>query len=524
MVTSPPYYNLRDYSTEGVVWGGDPTCEHQWGVRSYRRGNDNGPCGPKQLTNVGTLDRHELIRDAVCTKCGAWKGSLGLERFPDEYIEHLVWVFREVWRVLRDDGTLWLNIGDSRAGSGCGWSHSVKQMSVRQSQSLEQFRAVGNGRPPGYIGHKQANGLKPKDMMGIPWKLAFALQQDGCADLKAVKVLERMRDELLAEYADQPVPDKVANVLDRLGREYAQAKGNSWYLRHDVIWAKPNPMTESMQDRPTKAHEFVFLLTKREHYFYDHEAIKEPSTGQEGLAADFARDAHEELAPGQVALQHRAARKHRVETGMRNKRDVWWIALEGYKGAHYAVMPTKLVEPCVLAGTSARGACPECGAPWERIMERTTIPDPTAKGSRFDKGKTAVNGEGRVQEGDRYLERTVGWEPTCACAKEAAYHDCPKDEERRKQGLQSDKSGLHSQYLPQVQSETVGWEPTCLHDPQEPIPCEVLDPFCGSGTVGVVALETGRNFTGIDLNEDYLVQAGNRLCSAQIPLPMWEVA
>ena len=210
--------------------------------------------------------------------------QIGLEETPQQYVDQMVKVFREVWRVLKDDGTLWLNIGDSYSGSGkgpagnLGATHNERHMEHKHSAIVP-------------------DGLKPKDLVGIPWRLAFALQADG------------------------------------------------WYLRQDIIWAKPNPMPESVTDRCTKSHEYVFLLSKSRQYFYDHESIKEPSTGKSGTWSEKTHKAR---------IGHGAFNKEYVpsDDGLRNKRDVWNVALQPFKGAHFAVMPAALVEPCILAGSA----------------------------------------------------------------------------------------------------------------------------------------------------------------------------
>ncbi len=238
--------------------------------------------------------------------------QIGLEETPEEYIAKMVEVFREVKRVLRDDGTLWLNIGDSYAFSGKGGNpgHSphIKQKTNAGSLSVRNLKRGGDG-------------LKPKDLVGIPWMLAFALRADG------------------------------------------------WYLRCDIIWSKPNPMPESVTDRPTKAHEYIFLLSKSEHYFYDHEAIKEPAiySGLAGQSESGYKDAttyngkHSDKQRGHsrrhAGFNERWDKMTRKEqcSGMRNKRSVWQVPTKPYAGAHFATFPTKLIEPCILAGCPAGG-------------------------------------------------------------------------------------------------------------------------------------------------------------------------
>lgn len=255
-------------------------------------------------------------------------GQLGLELTPALYVANLVSVFREVWRVLKDDGTVWLNIGDSYASEGKGNNNG------RASSSLAGGWDTQESNPLKFS--KMGDGAKRKDLLGIPWRVAFALQDDG------------------------------------------------WYLRSDIIWHKPNPMPESVTDRPTKAHEYVFLLTKSERYYYDNEAIKEQvaeSTGPRLLRGvsdnhkningapgqtahtmnqprvnskySFARTVSESPPPGQQN-QHREDREDIEYSGTRNKRTVWTVATSPYSGAHFATFPPKLIEPMVLAG-SRRG-------------------------------------------------------------------------------------------------------------------------------------------------------------------------
>jgi DNA modification methylase len=219
-------------------------------------------------------------------------GQLGLERTPDEYVAGMVAVFREVKRVLRDDGTLWLNIGDSYFGSAQSGGASSPKLNGPQN-ATQGVRMV-----------KRGEGVKPKDLIGIPWMLAFALRADG------------------------------------------------WYLRSDIIWSKPNPMPESVTDRPTKAHEYVFLLSKSERYYYDAEAIAEPLEGKPHAPGNLAgRDGgHLRNDFGTDAMQ-------RVWglSGKRNRRSVWNVTTKPYSEAHFATYPPALIEPCILAGSPIGG-------------------------------------------------------------------------------------------------------------------------------------------------------------------------
>jgi DNA modification methylase len=219
-------------------------------------------------------------------------GQLGLEATPQEYVSNLVNVFREVRRVLKDNGTVWLNLGDSYAGSGKG-------RNADGSHQLGGKQGTNRGTIAGILTKSSATGLKPKDLVGIPWKVAFALQEDG------------------------------------------------WYLRQDIIWHKTNPMPESVKDRCTKSHEYMFLLTKSDRYYFDHEAIKED--------AKWERWGDQTVDKQQQGTAKWIGNKGKAELqalGKRNKRDVWSIPTQPYRGAHFAVFPEKLVEPCLLAGSS----------------------------------------------------------------------------------------------------------------------------------------------------------------------------
>lgn len=266
-VTSPPYYNLRDYGVDGQI---------------------------------------------------------GLEKSPEEYIEKLVEIFREVKRVLKKDGTLWVNVGDSYAGSGKG---RVKG-GVAKMENFGKVQLSNAGTINGILHKTQCDSCKPKDLIGILWMLAFALRADG------------------------------------------------WYLRQDIIWAKPNPMPESVRDRCTKSHEYIFMFSKSPRYYYDSESIKEdsvsydkrPSALQRAREKDYATK--DRLNPEAYLKTRYGGKKYtenpdafyRTKSGnaydyrpKRNKRDVWTVTTKPYKGAHFATFPPDLIEPCVLAG------CPEGG-------------------------------------------------------------------------------------------------------------------------------------------------------------------
>lgn len=296
-VTSPPYFGLRDYGT--AKWeGGNPLCEH---IGSIMRTAPPGTA--KQASNQGASS----VMSGDC-RCGAKRVDiqLGLENTPEEYVSNMVKVFSEVKRSLKSDGTFWLNIGDSyynyRPGKGQGLP---KQTVSATKQDLPDTCARRGNK---------LEGLKEKDLIGIPWMLAFALRSNG------------------------------------------------WYLRQDIIWAKGNPMPESVEDRCTKSHEYLFLLTKNKNYNFNYKAIREKGVcpagtkGAKGSAERFGTDKVNSRPP-----------EYKVYDGMRNKRDVWQINNKPFKGAHFAVMPEALVEPCILAG------CPENGLVFDPFSGAATV-------------------------------------------------------------------------------------------------------------------------------------------------------
>ena len=272
VVTSPPYWGLRDYGT--AAWdGGDPACDH----------TPRPSGGPSMLEGASQRGRS----DTRACGCGAVRidSQIGLEPTPEEYVATMVEVFAQVRRVLRDDGTVWLNLGDSYA-----------------SGPVIGFNG-GKGQHVGAKFDKRPPGLKVKDLVGIPWRVAFALQADG------------------------------------------------WYLRSDIIWAKPNPMPESVIDRPTKAHEYVFLLSKSARYFYDADAVREPA--EYGRRSAFRSTSYEDHLAHANGLERREPVTNggsNPEVG-RNLRSVWNIPTEPFPEAHFATFPKALVEPCVKAGS-----------------------------------------------------------------------------------------------------------------------------------------------------------------------------
>jgi len=413
VVTSPPYWGLRDYGT-GEWDGGDLFCDHA---------PVNGAQGETGQRATRTFTGATPQRD-TCTRCGATRvdRQLGLEASPDRYVERLVEVFAEIRRVLAPHGTVWLNLGDTYAGSG-GYANTSNGLATAAEASDGVARARSGPREHRRPGNPAKNrgasnrdgvgavpGIKPKDLIGIPWRVAFALQAAG------------------------------------------------WYLRADVIWSKPNPMPESVTDRPTKAHEYVFMLTKRGRYTFDQDAVAEPAVEGTDLGLLRSRKAVDGQGP-----TDRASIDKRLDAGIdsrngnpsatRNVRTVWTIPTAPYAEAHFATYPPELVRRCLKAGCP-KYVCQVCGRPRERIVERTPA-TPTIT-------PTLAAGEVRPRRAGFYDadQRTIGWT------------DCGHNQWRR---------GV------------------------------VLDPFIGSGTTALVARELELNCVGIELNPIYAALTAKRL-------------
>jgi len=307
VVTSPPYWGLRDYGLKPVVCFGERICnlvKHCWDT-PIPGSNRGGSGTPTNKNNRGEGYGRDSERGRFCLQCRAWRGCLGLEPTPELYVRHIVQIFREVKRVLRKDGTLWLNLGDSYAGSwgnyggqnrGNGKQREITSGSKAPQKSYDGLEAW---KPPTA---NSINGLKPKDLVGIPWMVAFALRADG------------------------------------------------WYLRSDIIWSKPNPMPESVTDRPTKAHEYIFLLAKSQKYYYDASAIAEPLAAPEKqgrshtISLAYSQDSGRAGDSGLTNI---------IPLDNRNKRSVWNVATQSFPDAHFATFPPALITPCILAGSKA---------------------------------------------------------------------------------------------------------------------------------------------------------------------------
>jgi len=326
-------------------------------------------------------------------------GQIGLEPTPEAFVAKMVEVFREVRRVLREDGVCFLNIGDSYAGNASSGGIGKQDTACR---------IVGVPTKPG----------KPKDLCMIPWRVALALQADG------------------------------------------------WYLRSVIVWAKKSPMPESVTDRPTSSWEPIFLLAKGERYFYDADAVREEHASAPNPRNRWQNGGGSQESMNADTSQNFGAMEYNPLG--RNQRNVWHLGPEPYAEAHFATFPTEIPRRAIKAGTSEKGACPDCGAPWVRVVERTPM-------------------------GKELSERTA--------TKHAA-------------GLATACGGAMTS---PPSSRTTGWQPTCKCGNPNTVPCVVLDPFLGSGTTIAVARTLGRHGVGCELNPAYAELARERIGKAEKP-------
>lgn len=332
-ISSPPYWQKRSYQTVPEIWGGDPKCQHDWSdaptaaTKLARGGNTSGEYGG------GVVDSSKVYANTVsiasgqtCKKCGAWLGELGHEPTPGAYVHHLTQICREIYRVLRDDGIFWLNLSDTFISGG------TKRTGRNDANRRNAWGRFGDGR---WIERHAAGdrellrmqtSLPTGSLAGIPWRVAIALQDQG------------------------------------------------WILRDDIIWAKPSAMPESVKNRPTYSHEYVFLLTKSMDYFYDQDAIREECVSGNGKKQGLVQGKRfgGRAKAGGLVLGFGNRLMVNPKNG-RNCRDVWTIAAQPFGGAHCAPMPQKLAARCILAGTAERGCCSGCGEPWQRAAQDSSL-------------------------------------------------------------------------------------------------------------------------------------------------------
>jgi DNA modification methylase len=420
IVTSPPYCGLRKYAGEQELvwpkwpgWTPDRCVEasgHEWADAPRAASDDSKRRW--QNANGGA---------ATCRRCGAWRGAYGLEPTIEMYVAHSVEILRECRRVLRPDGVLFWNLGDSYAAAK-GYGGDLKPSDL-QSSNRGSLRGANSFLP----NRNGQHGLKPKDLCLIPARVALAAQADG------------------------------------------------WWVRSLIVWAKPNPMPESVTDRPTDAYEHILMLTKSERYFWDADAVREPASetscgnrrafrGGGMYTGGQSFDASETIP--------NAVPGNGDGTGQRNMRNVWTFPTQPYAGAHFATFPEEIPRRAILAATSAKGACVQCGAPWQRV-------------TRTDRSGVPLPHDGASKNAAMYLDES---------------------------------NQLGPEVVRDVQ--TIGWQPTCLCPAQHgrTVPCVVLDPFGGSGTTGGVAIALRRRAVLLDLayTAEYAELARQRTSNVQL--------
>lgn len=491
VVTSPPYFGLRAYGTDPQVWGGDPEhSPHEWAeyVRKGQTGGDGSASGlncKRAADGTFANDSHSHgadklfseSRSAFCP-CGAWRGELGSEPTPALFIEHLVSIFDEVKRVLRPDGLCFVNLGDSYSGSGKGSpgpnaliDHTKRQGFVGRAGGREAREGTAV-----YLKTGDQGGIPAKNLLLIPQRFAIAMQERG------------------------------------------------WIVRKEIAWCKRASMPESVRDRPSSAWEPVWMFAKSAKYFYDQDAVREKhspqttDTGQRRRMIAAGKFSTEDEYAGRATGQRGGVgeRMLKLNGAGANLRDFWLVddvpstpeqqmaqflsfaedhlgerafgdlieafneGMDGapdseywllgpspFADAHFATFPPEIPRRCILAGTSEKGACPACGAPWRRVSESETT---YTRNSPDRSAATREHFNGRGSGGNPNVNRR-----------------------------------------PVVTTTTLGWQPGCSCDAGPPIPQTVLDPFGGSGTTGLVADRLGRDAVLVELNPEYAEMARKRI-------------
>ena len=477
VMTSPPYWRLRDYGNATWV-GGDSGCDHRKDTEHQKQGSTSMRKGRANVEE----QRNENFTDAC--PCGAVRagGGIGLEGTLAEHIARLVEVFREVRRVLRPDGTVWVNYGDAHAGSWGAQGHRETPASLSRNQIANHPKFAS------HAGTIRDAGYKPKDLLGLPWRLAFALpgrrlvapprqrvgeaepharERDRPPDLVArirLPAHPKRRDDLL----DAPRPRRLPHAA-RAGLPMG-SQGH-----REEVAAEPPGWRESNEWRRIN-------LWSGHDYFYDPVAVRQP-----GSPNTHARrkDGEKRPAKGSDPNDNRPGTWRDLRTVEEqaaigsNLRDVWWIPTAQFREAHFATFPERLAEIPIRSGTSAAGCCPDCGAPWTRLVRPAKPTELEGQYAKPYEGTTGKNFEGSRAENARDVKSRI-----VAAAREG-----------------------------RLTLATTGWTPSCRHEGKA-VPCTVLDPFAGAGTVGLVAGRLNRDSILVEISPKYADMARRRILGA----------
>lgn len=523
-ITSPPYFGLRDYGT--AIWiGGDATCDH----KKASAATINTSLAKSTL--AGGMEGQRISYEQKqtnkhsCNRCGAVRidNQIGLEKKPEDFIKKLVLIFREFRRILKEDGTLWVNIGDSYwGGKGTSGDANGEKQTIRKKNNQSISHTHSSLGEKGKLNPLQGKHpeIKPKDLVGIPWMLAFALRADG------------------------------------------------WYLRQDIIWHKPNPMPESVQDRCTKSHEYIFLLSKSPKYYYDSYAIKQPAiTGDNGSFFNTGKTAIHQLGRssdkqrksgnierkpgsergcpedsgsnvcGSVPWEGDMANKKSVWNNTQddyhiwdwlfenapyyvvaplwekyiqdklNKKSVWTVSTKPFSGAHFATFPQTLIQDCIKAGTSEKGQCSNCGKPWQRIIKKENVKNNGTTNTKYDEkstaGRLAKKRDVARQQQDKEFsnnENSIGWQPTCECNGKFVIEKIKQEQDDPIYG--SDEETIIGYEA--VYDEIKTYIPNIPLEDHPVSPDVVMDLFGGAGTTHLVANKLGRQSISTELNASYV--------------------
>ena len=490
VTTSPPYWSLRDYGVPATIWGGDADCEHEWSDELGKVVNTpSKPIGAPESRREETESLHKMhlaaSRGYFCNKCGAWRGALGLEPDPNLFVYHLILIFREVHRALHPAGTMLLNLGDSFFGNS----------PIRKSRRGSEGEAFPGGKGAKDWNLRQPSShildLKPKDRVMLPHRVAMAMQKPWmkCTNCGNVEHGMWWGDLGMGRFV-------CPNCCKLLRNPKIVEKG--WYIRMDNVWDKPMHMPDPTTDRPTCSHEYVFLCAKSKKYYWDGDAVREPSRSGEIANADDdsvyegrnlrsvwrinPNQASWDFCLGCDTFFDKKARRKIKKSRLYNKKKDSEVVVRKCPVCgsfddwvdHFAMFPSDLPEIGVRAGTSPSGCCAECRTPYRPV---TSYDNPNATKGRGKKNKAYWEHHGGIISSQVTMRPPQG---------EAAYQD---------KGVK----------------RLLGYEKACKCSTKKTVPCVVVDIFNGGGTTGLTAKRYLRSYIGFDLNPSFVKLTRHRM-------------